>query len=104
MSTRLTPPDATATAPTATTGASTDVPALNAPAVLPIADTAALRQAASLAATGRPIGLFLGGLCVALGDGGDPAFAQWTTRSKGEGRIGHPSSPPGAPGSTQPRS
>ena len=37
-----------------------------------------------------PSALFLGGLCVALGDGGNHGFAGWTTRSKGEGRVGRP--------------
>jgi hypothetical protein len=58
--------------------------------VLPLADPVSRIEAARLAAAGRPIGLFLGGLCVALGDGGQRAFAEWTIRSKGEGRIGRP--------------
>jgi hypothetical protein len=60
------------------------------PVVLPFGDPSARRRGARLAAAGRPIGLFLGGLCVALGDGSKRAFAEWTIRSKGEGRIGRP--------------
>jgi len=41
-----------------------------APMVLPLTAAAARRRAATLAAAGQPIGLFLGGLCVAQGDGG----------------------------------
>jgi hypothetical protein len=58
--------------------------------VLPIDHPTAIRRAAGLAAAGNPVGFFLGGLCVALGDAGNPAFAAWTTRSKGEGRVGRP--------------
>jgi hypothetical protein len=60
------------------------------PVVLPFGDPSARRRGARLAAAGRPIGFFLGGLCVALGDGSNGAFAEWTIRSKGEGRIGRP--------------
>ena len=58
--------------------------------VLPIDHPACIRRAAGLAAAGSPIGFFLGGLCVALGDAGNPDFAAWTTRSKGAGRVGRP--------------
>ncbi len=60
------------------------------PLVLPLAHPASRIEAARLAASGSPIGLFLGGLCVALGDGGNPSFAEWTIRSKGEERVGRP--------------
>lgn len=60
------------------------------PAVLPLADPTARLRGATLAAAGHPIGLFLGGLCVALGDGSNQGIYDWTTRSKGEGRIGRP--------------
>jgi hypothetical protein len=60
------------------------------PVVLPFGDPAARRRGARLAAAGRPIGFFFGGLCVALGDGSSRAFAEWTIRSKGEGRVGRP--------------
>lgn len=58
--------------------------------VLPIDHPACIRRAAGLAAAGSPVGFFLGGLCVALGDAGNPDFVAWTTRSKGEGRVGRP--------------
>jgi hypothetical protein len=58
--------------------------------VLPIDHPTCISRAAGLAAAGSPVGFFLGGLCVALGDAGNPVFAEWTVRSKGEGRIGRP--------------
>src|SRR3712207_5813928 len=60
------------------------------PLVLPLAHLPSQIAGARIAAAGRPVGLFLGGLCVALGDAGSRAFAEWTVSSKGEGRIGRP--------------
>jgi hypothetical protein len=94
MSTPLSQRDAYApSAPSALdASSSSSAPAVDAATtlVLPIDHPASIRRAAGLAAAGSAVGFFLGGLCVALGDAGNPDFAAWTTRSKGEGRVGRP--------------